>query len=102
MKKKILLRLLPLFGIALVSAALFYKFSIQSLSTDSFKEVESDEAFDDPIKRAEYEFNMIKNPETGKIPEGVFTLEMEQAKQLFAKSRNMRVHANTYTYQGPN
>ena len=106
MKKKILLRLVLLFGIALVSAALFYKFSIRleslSLSTDSFKEVESDEAFDDPIKRAEYEFNMIKNPETGKIPEGVFTLEMEQAKQLFAKSRNMRVHANTYTYQGPN
>lgn len=51
----------------------------------------------------EYEFNMIKNPATGKIPEGVFEAEKAQAAQIFdSRLFANRIAANTYTFQGPN
>lgn len=51
----------------------------------------------------EYEFNMIKNPITGKIPEGSFTGELEQARAILAnQQQNNIVAAGTpYTFQGP-
>jgi hypothetical protein len=51
---------------------------------------------------AAYEFNMIKNPFTGRIPEGIFEMEKEQAKQLIANQMNERPAAgNSYIFQGP-
>ncbi len=44
---------------------------------------------DNPIKRAEYEFRMLKNPTTGKIPEGIRRNEIEFAKNIPSVKENM-------------
>ncbi len=51
----------------------------------------------------EYEFNMIKNPTTGKIPEGSFTGELEQARAILANQQQNNIVAagTSYTFQGP-
>lgn len=50
----------------------------------------------------EYEFNMLKNPITGKIPEGIRDMELTQAKAIAdAQLQTARLTANSYTYQGP-
>jgi hypothetical protein len=49
-----------------------------------------------------YEFNMIKDPVTGKIPEGVFEQEKAQAKALLKQQQDAGIIAvNPYTFQGP-
>jgi hypothetical protein len=48
----------------------------------------------------EYEFNMLKNPVTGTIPEGVRAQELEQARQAGMLSRPTA--SNSYIFQGPN
>lgn len=54
-------------------------------------------------KALEYEFNMLKDPLTGKIPENAFTDEKEQARQLyFDQLAAGRIAANSYLFQGPN
>lgn len=57
----------------------------------------------------EYEFNMVKNPTTGKIPEGIRDAELAQARQILAKQQldeqqfaNRVTSTNAYTFQGPN
>ena len=52
----------------------------------------------------EYEFNMLKNPSTGKIPEGIRDMELAQARQVLEKQYLYgRPDAiNPYTFQGPN
>ncbi|NOT52593.1 MAG: T9SS type A sorting domain-containing protein [Chitinophagaceae bacterium] len=52
----------------------------------------------------EYEFNMIKNPTTGTIPEGIFEAERAQAREILARQQmNSRIEAvNAYSFQGPN
>lgn len=52
----------------------------------------------------EYEFNMLKNPATGTIPEGVREAEMAQAREIYARqSLTSRIEAiNPYIFQGPN
>ncbi|MBL7730563.1 MAG: hypothetical protein JNM88_05245 [Chitinophagaceae bacterium] len=52
----------------------------------------------------EYEFNMLKNPATGTIPEGVRAMEMEQAREIYARQlQTARIEAiNPYIFQGPN
>lgn len=52
----------------------------------------------------EYEFNMLKNPTTGKIPEGTFEAELAQAREILARQQLMgRIEAtNAYIFQGPN
>lgn len=54
----------------------------------------------------EYEFNMLKNPATGKIPEGIRDAELLQARQILeAQQLNgtaSRITVNPYTFQGPN
>ncbi len=51
----------------------------------------------------EYEFNMIKNPTTGKIPEGSFTGELEQARAILANQQqgNIVTAGTPYIFQGP-
>ncbi len=49
-----------------------------------------------------YEFNMIKDPVTGKIPEGAFGQEKAQAKALLKQQQDAGIIAlNPYTFQGP-
>ncbi|MEI2739645.1 MAG: T9SS type A sorting domain-containing protein [Chitinophagaceae bacterium] len=54
----------------------------------------------------EYEFNMLKNPATGKIPDGIRDAELLQAKQILEEQQlnatASRITANPYTFQGPN
>lgn len=52
----------------------------------------------------EYEFNMLKNPITGKIPEGIRDAELAQARDILAKQQlTSRIEAtNAYIFQGPN
>src|ERR1043165_4578191 len=87
-------------GIAAI-AAIFY-FTKAKNAFASKNEEEPTEAFNDIEARTAYEFNMLKNPVTGKIPEGVHEQELQQAKTILAKQQLMRTAVNTYTYQGPN
>ncbi len=49
-----------------------------------------------------YEFNMLKNPVTGKIPEGSFENEKIQARAIIDRQLQSRVLGGTpYTFQGP-
>ena len=49
-----------------------------------------------------YEFNMIKNPATGTIPDGSFSGELAQAKAILAGQGPLGPQAaNVYTFQGP-
>lgn len=61
----------------------------------------------DPNKRQtdlkgamEYEFNMLKNPVTGKIPDGIHELELQQARSIADAQRDITV-SNSYIFQGP-
>ncbi|MCX8020813.1 MAG: hypothetical protein N2747_10000 [Chitinophagaceae bacterium] len=50
----------------------------------------------------EFEFNMLKNPATGKIPEGIRELELEQARQILNEQITMNgPTSSVYTFQGP-
>src|SRR5215213_8637889 len=64
---------------------------------------EIDEAAD--IEKAmEYEFNLLKDPATGKIPHNAHSLSLQQAQDIFRKQSQNRVQsgaANTYYFQGP-
>ena len=53
---------------------------------------------------SEYEFNMLKNPTTGRIPDGIRDAELLQARQLLAQQlQNPEPNLpNSYSFQGPN
>ncbi|MEO6490471.1 MAG: putative Ig domain-containing protein, partial [Ferruginibacter sp.] len=64
---------------------------------------ENENAFDELDKALAYEFNMIKNPSSGRVPEGVFEAEKQQAKTISETSVTGRTTlANTFSLQGPN
>jgi hypothetical protein len=54
----------------------------------------------DFLAAMEYEFNMQKNPKTGKIPEGIHEQELFQARQIMQKQLKV-TDLNYYTFQGP-
>lgn len=57
----------------------------------------------DFLGATEYEFNMLKNPTTGKIPEGIRDAELLQAKQLLIQQLSSPSGLpNPYSFQGPN
>lgn len=50
-----------------------------------------------------YEFNMLKNPATGRIPDGSFDAERAQAAAVLqSQEQNKTTSSNAYTFQGPN
>ncbi len=68
------------------------------------KEKDPNARMTDFLGAMEYEFNMLKNPTTGKIPEGIRDAELLQARQILAQQLqdpepNL---PNTYSFQGPN
>ncbi len=67
------------------------------------KEKDPNARMTDFLGAMEYEFNMTKNPTTGRIPEGVFEAELAQAKQIVETQLiNQRPSlANPYAFQGP-
>ena len=48
------------------------------------KNSKTDGGFTDYEGALLYEFNMTRDPNTGKIPEGIRQAELEQAKQIFS------------------
>lgn len=53
--------------------------------------------------RYQYEFNMVKNPQTGTIPEGIYEAEKLQVKNLYDQNLlNTPTVLNTYSFAGPN
>ncbi len=89
--------------VILLAAGFFYFSKEKADSFLSAEENEGTEAFENIQDRADYEFNMLKNPATGTIPEGVHELEIEQAAAIQRRSLLMRqMNINAYTYQGPN
>lgn len=67
---------------------------------------EVDSPYDNIIAANKYEFDLLKNPETGKIPDGVIEAAYFQGKNLpdkeqLASTGNSRVTVNTYTPVGP-
>lgn len=76
--------------------------SNQEKKIESENEESPDKRMTDVIHAAEYEFNMQKNPATGKIPDGIRDAELAQAEAINAANPGLsRIEANTYTFQGP-
>ncbi|MGQ0739625.1 MAG: T9SS type A sorting domain-containing protein [Bacteroidota bacterium] len=72
------------------------------------RERKPDQRMTDIQGAMEYEFNMLKNPVTGKIPEGIRDMELAQAREILLRQQlkeqryPLRLAANPYTFQGPN
>lgn len=61
-----------------------------------------DNGYTDFDEAMQFEFNIIKNPTTGKIPEGSYEGEMAQARAILASQQQINgVTVNPYTFQGP-
>lgn len=66
------------------------------------REKKPDSRMTDIIGAMEYEFNMLKNPITGKIPEGIRDMELAQAKDILTHQQLNVIEAiNSYSFQGP-
>jgi hypothetical protein len=86
-----------------VAAIAFTVYYYNHQNTPRIEAEDASEASDDPIARTQYEFNMVKDPATGKIPEGIYDLEIAQAREIYARQLASKVQGvNTYTFQGPN
>jgi len=71
--------------------------------TNRMESEEEGEAMEDFDGALQYEFNMVKDPQSGKIPVGIRDQELTQARQIFTQQQiNGRIQANTYSFQGPN
>ncbi len=85
-----------------VLSALFL-FSCQKNTNSKTDILSNDKRYTDFLGAMEYEFDMIKNPTTGIIPEGSFTGEVEQVKSLLAYQlqNNILASGTPYLVQGP-
>jgi hypothetical protein len=74
----------------------------KDVSGGKIKRSKSDKGHTDFNGAMEYEFNMVKNPITGKIPEGSYEGELAQARAILAdQQQNNIVTVNPYSFQGP-
>jgi hypothetical protein len=55
----------------------------------------------DFLASLEYELNLLKDPKTGRIPEGIHEKELSQAKEIYRRQSKI-TSQNYYTFQGPN
>lgn len=76
----------------------------EPILADSEKDESPGERMTDFQGAVEYEFNMVKNPITGTIPEGTREMELAQAREVYARQLEAsRIEAvNPYIFQGPN
>ncbi len=64
---------------------------------------ESTTAMDNLEAAMEYEFEMTKDPVTGKIPTGIREAELAQARDILIRQGPLRTASSySYTFQGPN
>lgn len=73
----------------------------QRLSENQIEAITA-KAESDPEKRWEEEFDMLKNPVTGKIPEGIRRAELLEAATIPLKEEVSLMAGNAYVFQGPN
>jgi hypothetical protein len=104
-KKSILFVLLT--GLLLCLIILLYNrnqssvLSSANTDTEIIKQKTTNQRMTDALGASEWEFNMLKNPVTGTIPEGIRQLELAQARQVMQQTLASRTFVNTYTFQGP-
>jgi hypothetical protein len=79
-------------------AFLFFPGCDKSDQHQSKKVYKTSVAKSDPEERVEYEWNLIRNPETNSIPDGIYSAEREWARTA---PRKLRKASNTYTAMGP-
>ncbi|HYF30193.1 MAG TPA: hypothetical protein VD993_03640 [Chitinophagaceae bacterium] len=105
MKKPLLFKILGVIVLisGITAAAIYYKPGEEPIyigkGSKAYAKVK---AMDNPEARAQYEFNMVKDPKTNTIPEGVFEAELAQAREIYARQQQMKVDENIYSFQGPN
>ena len=93
--------LLVILAIGLVSISRA-GFQISSLFGDNSDDASGKPA-DDLEGALEYEFNMTKDPATGKIPSGIFEAERAQADNILQLQESLRTPEFTsYNFVGPN
>jgi Secretion system C-terminal sorting domain len=65
---------------------------------------ESDEKNEAGIKRLQYEYDLLKNPTTGKIPKGIRQQELDATKDIPSRNDALgrNTNQNTYIACGPN
>lgn len=112
MKRKLLLPLLAVLLFASVAVLVVPKFFSEESELfdeeDEEEEEEKEASFTEA--RLRYEFDLLKDPRTGKIPFGIFAQEIEFAKRLPVKGQiynpaargNGLLEDNTYLPAGPN
>ncbi len=87
--------------IVVTLSTLFWLKKVHNIPTQHEIELDAD-ASDNPIAREAYEFNMIKNPITGTIPDGIYERAMRQAMDIQERQGMLKaMSTNTYSYQGP-
>jgi hypothetical protein len=65
-------------------------------------ESRAEKPYDDLKGALEFEFNMTKDPATGKIPEGIFAAEREQANEIVKRQSALRIpEVAAYNFAGP-
>ncbi len=66
------------------------------------KKTKSANPYDDIKGFMDFEFNMLKNPATDKIPEGIRTQELQQANEILQTQKNLSpLLSNNYIFEGP-
>jgi hypothetical protein len=100
---------LPVQTLATVCFSLFIFISscrLTPASTDTLiSENENNDGRNDDITgAAAYELNMLKDPATGKIPDGIREKELAQAQDIYQKQSliNNPLLSNAYSFEGPN
>ncbi|HKP32768.1 MAG TPA: hypothetical protein VJT83_08570, partial [Chitinophagaceae bacterium] len=92
MRKTLHSRLALLFSILFLGALSFLilgkKKNAPSFIREDDEKEEITRASDNPIARAKYEFDMLKDPKTGQIPEGVRFAELAEAEIMPLKEGN--------------
>ncbi len=73
----------------------------QVRNTPDFLEI-TERAENDPELRWKEEFDMLKNPITGKMPQGIREIELREAANMPLKEELIPNAGNIYSFQGPN
>ena len=84
----------------LVGVILFWGCKQRSLSEKTINL--SEKAENNWERRAKEEFDMLKNPVTGKIPDGIRRAELLEAATIPLKEEVSLMGGNAYSFQGPN
>ncbi len=90
-------------GTLIICSIFIYNHQSEEKREETVESKYSEGAEENPAARLEYEFNMLKNPVTGKIPQGIRHKELMFAKRnMFKSSIMQKTLMNNWTSKGPN